>query len=282
MRPFVNMFWHGRLMPLVIACIQSFLDRGIGVKVFSYEEIRLPSGATHEDAATILPRSDHFLFESSSSAFSNIFRYKLLLDYGGWWVDSDVVLLQDHLPECEHYWAREDAGLINGAVLRFPRQDPLCGRLLRESIEIAKSLDRWGQLGPELLTRVLADSGVKNAGTTADTYPVHWLEAHYLWFPDFSDLLSARLRGANFLHLYHSMFSRMGIDLNNSPPDGGYIQRLTGQASDGSAGSLEERLAVRDYLSHEFVPRFEAMLGRAIIAPGLVERPTAFPAQGQG
>jgi hypothetical protein len=51
------------------------------------------------DAADILPRDSIFclsarLRKGSYSAFSNVFRYQLVLDRGGWWVDTDLVCLK--------------------------------------------------------------------------------------------------------------------------------------------------------------------------------------------
>jgi hypothetical protein len=165
-----NMFWHGdRLSALETICMQSFVDHKHTLRVFTYANIELPPGIVIEDAGQILPFSRFFTFEGSSSAFSNIFRYKVLLEQGGWWVDTDVLCLKDELPACEYYWAEEHPGQINGAILKFPVRDPMCSQLFHLSEQESNELTHWGQLGPELLTKALSDNiGVKHWGSTTD------------------------------------------------------------------------------------------------------------------
>src|SRR4051812_44012710 len=76
--------------------IRSFLHHGHEFRLYTYQPVEnLPPGTVELDAAEILPASA--IFESAShktfAGFSNFFRYKLLLEKGGWWVDSDVVCL---------------------------------------------------------------------------------------------------------------------------------------------------------------------------------------------
>src|SRR5215468_2454910 len=127
---FVNTFWHGEAISSAERlCIQSFLDHGHSFRVFTYSDVEMPGGVIVEHAAQILPLERFFYFEGSPSGFSNIFRYKLLLERGGWWVDTDVLCLKRELPDCDYYWAQETPGRINGAILKFPPEDPVCLRL---------------------------------------------------------------------------------------------------------------------------------------------------------
>ena len=55
----------------------------------------MPEGVTLIDAARILPKSrlttyKHGEETGSVALFSNIFRYTLLRDQGGWWTDTDI------------------------------------------------------------------------------------------------------------------------------------------------------------------------------------------------
>src|SRR4051812_37214979 len=104
-----NTFWHGReLSPLHWACLKSFPDRGHRLRVFAYGAVDLPPGVEQEDARQVMPESELFEFSESFSAFSNVFRYKLLLEQGGWWTDTDVFCQSEEIPDCTHAWAPED------------------------------------------------------------------------------------------------------------------------------------------------------------------------------
>jgi len=261
----VNTFWDGRdLSPIECACLRSFIERGIRVRVFAYRDLAVPRGIQVEDANDIIASNGLFLFEGSPSAFTNIFRYKLLLEHGGWWVDTDVLILAARLPKCRYFWAWQDCSQINGAVLKFPRGDPICEKLLNLSLERSPNLERWGQLGPDLLTEVLSENGLRNhAVNTQLVYPIHWLETHYLWFPEFSEFVRKRISESYFLHLWNSMFSKMGINLGRKPPRGGYLDALVGTAFE-SIKQLEdehncqsmERASVIEYLSRDGIDEF--------------------------
>src|SRR5690606_19243092 len=97
LRP-VDMFWHGPpLSRWERLCMRSFVANGHPVRLHVYEEPRnVPNGVTLVDAAEILPRSALFAHARSGSfaVFADWFRYRLLYERGGLWVDTDVVCLK--------------------------------------------------------------------------------------------------------------------------------------------------------------------------------------------
>lgn len=255
--PLVNTFWNGSsLDPVQIACLTSFVRRGIWVRLFSYQPMDLPPGIVWSDASRIMPAESLFHFDGSPSAFSNIFRYKLLLEEGGWWVDTDVVLASAALPEVTHYWAWQDLRKINGAVLKFPKGDALSARLLAHSQSRAAALKDWGALGPDLLTELIWNTPDDvHSQPAASTYPVHWLQTHYFWFPEFAAEVKRLCSGARFVHLWNSLFGRMGLDLSQPLPDGSYLASLAPQhaaplAGDGRSAAVA---GVRRYLGEDWV-----------------------------
>jgi hypothetical protein len=95
------MLWIGRsLSNLERLAMASFLANGHPVHLYAYSHIdRVPHGVTRLDANEILPESSVFTYadgfgKGSPSAFSNRFRYKLLLERGGIYADADIVCLQ--------------------------------------------------------------------------------------------------------------------------------------------------------------------------------------------
>src|SRR4051794_2405253 len=89
-------FWWGPLSPYERLCLNSFIDRGHTFDLYTYDpNLAVPAGVQLLDAAAILDQSEFFVYDNepgrgSPSAFANLFRYKLLRDKGGWWVDTDV------------------------------------------------------------------------------------------------------------------------------------------------------------------------------------------------
>lgn len=93
----VRSLWiYGDLSNNEILGISSYLYHGHEFYLYSYNPIlNPPAGVTIKDANDIIPES--FIFKDSHgslAAFSDWFRFKLLYDYGGWWVDIDTVCLQ--------------------------------------------------------------------------------------------------------------------------------------------------------------------------------------------
>src|SRR5436190_14741446 len=116
-------FWYGaELSPLEHLCVRSFLDAGHEVCLYAYDGVaNVPSGCRVEDADTVVPRAEVFLHQDgihaeSVGAFSDVFRYRLLAQSGGWWVDTDVLYLGTELAETEYVFAEQEPGIINGAI----------------------------------------------------------------------------------------------------------------------------------------------------------------------
>lgn len=228
-----NTFWHGAaLSPLHWACLSSFIDCGHKVRVFSYSAIAVPAGVVVEDARLILPESELFENQGSYSAFSNIFRYTLLLEHGGWWVDTDVFCLKKEIPSCRYAWANEAGDFINGAILKFPARDSGLEAILLAARRVGRNVEVQGQLGPRLLTAHLTGRDeAEHFGSTSQFYPVHWLEAHRLWTPYDREFVAARTAGACFLHLWAMMFRYLSIDQRYAPPPGSFLRDIYARAS---------------------------------------------------
>ena len=95
------MLWIGeRLSNLERLSIASFLANGHAVHLYTYGDVdRVPPGVVRCDANKILPESAVFTYaggfgKGSPSAFANGFRYKLLLERGGMYSDTDIVCLR--------------------------------------------------------------------------------------------------------------------------------------------------------------------------------------------
>src|ERR1043165_6249395 len=94
----IQCLWIGpRLSAMEQLCINSFLRHGHEGHLYADGggDAR-PAGTVVRDGREILPAERIFFYSDhdSPSGFANFFRYKLLLDRGGWWVDTDMVCLR--------------------------------------------------------------------------------------------------------------------------------------------------------------------------------------------
>lgn len=154
----VQSLWIGpRLSAMERLSIESFLRHGHEFHLYTYGDVEgVPPGAVVRDGGEILPRERIFVYRDfpSVSGFSNFFRYKLLLERGGWWVDADMVCLRPFAFDRAHVFASElskDMRYVSTGAIRAPRGS----EVMAYAWEVCQSKDpstlRWGETGPALL-----------------------------------------------------------------------------------------------------------------------------------
>ena len=94
----IQTLWVGdTLSTMERLCLSSFVHHGHETHLYTYSDIdNVPEGVVVKDGNEILPESMIFEYKNykSFSGFSNYFRYKLLTENGGYWVDTDVVCMK--------------------------------------------------------------------------------------------------------------------------------------------------------------------------------------------
>jgi hypothetical protein len=246
----VNGLWIGtRLSPLERACVQSFLSKGHRFDLYVYDVIEnVPAGCTLLDAAALIPRSEVFTHpdgpgKGSLAGFSDRFRYKLLYESGGWWVDLDVFCLTESLPELPIVIGRQDAQLINGAVLRFPPRHAAIAEALRECETKGNGI-AWAEIGPELLTRYVGDAKIATSVLAESVfYPLHFTQFWAVFDPRRTAHAVQTIRSSACLHLWNEMIRRHGIDKNVLPPHGSLLRSLYEWTIGTDGFTAEYRLA---------------------------------------
>lgn len=198
----VQMFWHGPpLSRFERLSIQSFLRNGHPVELHVYDAPSLvPAGTKLCDANEIIPRKRLFRHKRTGSlgVFADWFRYKLLRERGGLWVDTDIVCLRPFDYDQPEIFAWEDGRLINNAVLGLPAGHPLAQwlvdccenpntirpyddrkaivrKLRRKYLQFNRqSHVRWGESGPKALTAAAAMFGLTDRALSREHFfPVH-------------------------------------------------------------------------------------------------------------
>lgn len=160
--------WIGQSLSLMEQLsLKSFLACGHSFHLYVYRKIRnTPEGVIIKDANEILPKKNIFkkkggFAKGSYSVFSNLFRYKLLLDKGGIWTDLDIVCLKPLDFENEYIFASEndkDGGFfINCGLIKTP---PGC-EFIKACYKEAKGIDnrslRLHTNGMKLVTRKVSE-----------------------------------------------------------------------------------------------------------------------------
>lgn len=221
-------------------CLRSFADFGHEVTVFGYEPLDLPEGVHSAPAQEVLTASDRDRFFEQApraySRFSDLFRYLLLERYGGWWVDTDVLCLSDHIPDEEIILGWEDDKLVCGAIMRMPKGHPM----LQQAIVFSRKnahVDIRSHLGPHLLTKVAAEYGLSSLlSEPGRLYPVHWSAAFDLVDPAACSTIESLVEGSFFVHLWRGLFEGSGFQTDFMPPAGSFLAKAFARhGGDGTA-----------------------------------------------
>lgn len=204
----VNGLWIGdSLSKLELLTILSFQKFGFRFRLWLYEPLSepLPQGTLVGDANEIIPREKVFKYKNKSqfghgkgsyAGFSDIFRYKLLYEKGGWWVDMDITCLKS-LDYDKPYFFRKHHDLhVVGNVLKCPKGCELMKRSYEEAIaEVNEHNTDWHK-PIEILNRNIEAlnlggyvvDAVSNKDRWDDTgkyifekdkIPAHWMFIHW-------------------------------------------------------------------------------------------------------
>jgi len=160
--PIIQGLWIGaELSVMEQLSIASFLRNGHEYHLYAYSDLgNVPAGTVIRDANEILPASAIFQYKErpSYAGFANFFRFKLLLERGGWWVDSDLVCLRPFdFPEEYVFSSELNAGreLVNCGAIKVPKGSEAIAYAWR--VCQAKTPDQlvWGETGPRLMAEAV-------------------------------------------------------------------------------------------------------------------------------
>jgi Alpha 1,4-glycosyltransferase conserved region/Glycosyltransferase sugar-binding region containing DXD motif len=206
--------------------ISSFLAHGHEYHLYAYDHVEnAPHGTTFKDAATILPRDWMFMdSRGTPSGFSNFFRYKLLLERGGWWVDSDIVCLQPFDFEDPTVLSLEPDLTIGSAVIRMPPQSDVMARAWDECAALDRRNVPWGAVGPSLLIRIVEELGLTGTALAHKVFfPFDWRDWQRVLDPDVEWEFDPMTRS---IHLWNSMWSLAGSNKDAIYPSRCLYERL--------------------------------------------------------
>lgn len=217
----VQSLWLGsRLSALQVLSLRSFVAHGHEVHLYALEPIEnVPSGIRLLDASAVLPRERVFTYQrgfgrGSPSAFSNLFRYKLLLERGGWWVDTDVVCLRPFELDADFVFASERA--VDGGVTAASCviKSPAGADWLQYCLDAAERRDpaslEWGEIGPRLIQEAHEHFALQRFLVPPQVFnPIDYFAYGELQAPSFDH---ARLDGSFAVHLWNQKWVSNCLD----------------------------------------------------------------------
>lgn len=251
MLPVVNMLWvEGRLGPLERACMRSVTAQGHRLILWHYQPLEgVPECTELRDGDVVVPRERLFRHvpTGSYSLFSNLFRYELLRQGRGLWLDADVYLLKPIPIGDGHVYGFAQPGTVASAVLGLPAGSPVLAdligyfdarrippwlpgrwrlryawqRLLLGNYRIETM--PWGNLGPLALTKQIARHGLLDKIRHQSVFsPWTWRDADWIFHP------GARLEDRTTpqtlaVHLFNEMIRGAK---GSKPAAGSFFERL--------------------------------------------------------
>lgn len=227
-------FWYGKpLSPYQQLCLKSFVDHGHQFVLYGYDRFDVHAGVELKDATEFFPRDRVFFYSRGSgagsvSAFSNLFRYRLLHERGGWWVDADVVCLSRDVPAADIVfgWQHQSRDLVGSAILKFPRGHHLPATLYKAAEKMGAEVE-WGQAGPNLVTELVKRHALEHLAMDASLlYPLAPREAIHVLMPAHRDAIREKVGGAVFLHLWNEILRRSSVLDAVAPPPGSFLADL--------------------------------------------------------
>jgi hypothetical protein len=228
----IQSLWVGaRLTVMERLSIASFLHHGHDYHLFTYGPVEgLPAGAVLEDARAILPETMIFQYRDfpSYAGFSNFFRYKLLLERGDWWVDTDTVCLRPFDLDEPYVFASEPlkggGEVATSAYLKAPA-DSRAMAYAWESCMSRRPQDlAWGETGPHLVAEVVGRFSLTKYQHPYHVFcPVGFSDSRLLTDPDIDWLFDESTRA---VHLWNEGWRRQSWDKERDYPSRCLYERL--------------------------------------------------------
>lgn len=243
----IHCFWsNAPLSEMSRLSLQSMVRQGHQVRLYTYDNVaamqgRVPPGVMVVDAANLVPGAiyQHAVLNSEIRYFSDIFRYAVLHEFGGWWLDTDIVLVKPLDFGREHVFSAQWSGVENGHVcvgdvMRAPKGSLHMANLYALSLQRLFSEKRveYGAVGPLLLSEYLLEAGdeeLKSSILPPTTFnAIDWREVELFAAEDRAgfDLLSdPRVTG---VHLWGKMWAERGLRFDAVPEQSvaGYLKKL--------------------------------------------------------
>ncbi len=255
----VKSLWiGGPLTNLERMCINSFIKNGHEFHLYVYDNVEgIPLGTVVKDGNEIINEREIFTYRDpqhngSFSAFSNWFRYKMLYELGGYWVDMDMVCLKPFNFNSEYVFSSEtcydrpdlkDGVHLNAGVIKVPKHSELIEYCWDRTQEIGKNV-KWGQIGPKLLKEAVDKFNLIKYMELPNVFcPIHHGETKVIvetdWTNDYGINIAWQrpfdLENKCYgVHLWNECWRNNNMDKNGSYPKNSLYEQLKRKYSNES------------------------------------------------
>jgi hypothetical protein len=203
--------------------VASYLYYGHTYHLYAYGDVEnIPNGCIVRDASEILPESDVKKFWHIAQ-FADYFRYKLLLERGGCWSDTDVVCLQPfQFPKDSYVFSTErikGGSFIqnNNVILNAPQGAEIIEHMMAWCAAASKNKNiTYTALGPELVTRMVRSFAFEKNNYAPEIFcPVDWWAWKQYIDADAPSIPCESLTA----HLWHEMWKQYKFDTDAAYPE---------------------------------------------------------------
>ena len=191
----INALWVGnRLSQVELLTINSFLKNGHTFILWAYDQLqnKLPPDLIIKDAEELISRKQVFYYKNSDqyghgkgsyAGFSDIFRYKLLYEIGGWWVDMDVTCLKPfHFSEPYVFRKHQNFPVV-GNIMKCPKGSELMKRCFEQSMASVNENNKNWNLPIQILNDNIKVLGLTSYIKTISNHD-KWNDVRKMLFKD--------------------------------------------------------------------------------------------------
>jgi len=233
----VKSLWIGKeLSALERLSMTSFIKNDHEYHLYVYNDIRnIPDEVVLKDANHIIPENQIFTgagphgIKGFLGAFSDFFRHKILYEYGGWWVDTDVVCIKPFDFTDIYVYSSEHTPVggqeATTAVIKLPRKSKeaeYCWNYCASIKDVSKI--QFLNVGPHLVRKSIEryenQRYIKNWKTFM---PVHWWEIYKFIIPNDDFQLTDDVYA---LHFWNEIWRYHGYDKNAHYPGDSIYEQL--------------------------------------------------------
>lgn len=223
MNQIIQGLWVGsELSVMEQLSIASFLRNGHAYHLYVYEDVKnIPPGTAIKDGNEILPESRIFQYteQASFAGFSNFFRYKLVFERGGWWVDTDTICLRPFDFEAEYVFSSEFAQgkeFINSGIFKAP----MGSEVMAYAWGVCETKDPktivWGETGPRLMAAAVRECSLERYTQRPEVFcPIGYADWHKVLEPG----AELGLDDSYAIHLWNERWRAAGRDKNAKYPE---------------------------------------------------------------
>ncbi|MBY6139351.1 class I SAM-dependent methyltransferase [Leisingera daeponensis] len=257
--PAIASLWVGaELSWLEQLCLQSFLDNGHEVTLFTYDDVKgVPEGVQMADANDILPADSIIRHAKTGSPayHADVFRLHMLRQTDYVWADTDAYCCQPWDIKGKHFhgWISDKKPMVNNGVLRLPKTSKTLKAMLKFTSDeypippwysaekqaelqalkdagqgVHVSLLPWGVWGPDALTWFLQETGeISNSRPGHVIYPVPFKQAGVVLNPNRPNQARKHIRSDTLsIHFWGRRFRNIAAKYGGVPAEGCFVHEL--------------------------------------------------------